>query len=83
MLAAELAKWLDIRGPAVTVAAADSSSISALHMAILDLEARKCQYAIIAGRKSVCIEGFFCTNTLKVLIILFCLSLRILLMSPA
>ncbi|XP_052818372.1 fatty acid synthase-like [Mya arenaria] len=48
-LVTELTRWLDVTGPAVTVDTGDSSSLTAVHMAVNDLRQNKCEYAIVAG----------------------------------
>ncbi|XP_052230289.1 fatty acid synthase-like isoform X2 [Dreissena polymorpha] len=44
-----LANCLGVQGPAITVDTGDSCSLAALQMATVDLDAGKCQYAIVAG----------------------------------
>ena len=49
-LAGELMRNLGITGPSVTVDTACSSSMAALNMAVNDLHAGRCTYAIVASK---------------------------------
>ncbi|WP_155998371.1 type I polyketide synthase [Streptomonospora sp. PA3] len=53
MLATQLARFLDARGPVTTIDTACSSSLTAIHYARRDLEAGDIDIAIVAGVNSV------------------------------
>ena len=49
-IAGEVMSSLGLTGPCITVDTACSSSMSALSMAVNDLQCGNCQYALVAGR---------------------------------